>query len=97
MSETRASTHRGGIIWTPHPPKPSSPHRRGRGAKWGLLLELGTLAAESWHDRATADDEGEPIGMLLALTRWYCSIELPTNPAAIVNGPPLFERRLVRA
>jgi hypothetical protein len=35
--------------------------------------------------------------MLLALTRWYCSIELPTNPAAIVNGPPLFERRLVRA
>jgi hypothetical protein len=97
-----ARAHRGGgfggIIWTPRPAKPISPYAQERGFEFGLLLELGTIAAESWWDRRSAAQDGdhdddEPLTMLIAVTRWFCSIELPDDPLSIANGPPLFERR----
>lgn len=102
MTATNASAHRGGhtggIIWTPHPPKPASPRRLERSAEWGLLFELGTLTAECWSDRATGRaDDSEPITLLLALTRWWCSIELPQTLAELTDVVPLFERRRVAA
>lgn len=88
----------GGIIWTPHPPKPASPRRRQRSAEWSLIVELGTLAAEVWADHAKGQgDDTEPLAMLWALTRWFCSIELPGTNAELIDGPPLLERRRVEA
>jgi hypothetical protein len=92
-----ASRHRGGkaggIIWTPHPRLPASPRRLERGAEWSLIFELGALAAECWSSRSKGDDADEPITMLWALTRWFCSIELPMTQTELINGGPILSRR----
>lgn len=95
---TRTRRHRGaksgGIIWTPHPPLPLSPHQRERAQECLLVWEVCEWLCECWTNQRHAEAHGrEPIHMVAALTAWYCSLELPTTRRDVFDGPPILSRR----
>jgi hypothetical protein len=82
---------KGGIIWVFRPPQPLSPHQGRRTAEYSLILEVCVWLCESWAGRAEQDADATeaPIAMLLAVTRWFCRLDLPDSRVELFHGPPV--------
>lgn len=95
---TNTRRHRGvnngGIIWTPRPCRPLSPHQQERAWECSIVWEVCEWLCESWTEqRQAGPDERDPVHMLAALTGWYCSLVLPTTRREVFDGPPILGRR----